>query len=83
MPYPFLPQLHGARVGDPGAIGKWTEVPDLLKAASEDMVSDTNATADVVTSIPTPWARPQVFADALANIGGGHPLREEVKNEWR
>jgi hypothetical protein len=52
-----------------------------MSAIANDIARGEGASAEILTAIPTPWARPILFASAL--FDEEHPLHREVLNEWR
>lgn len=96
----FLPNVEGD-VQRPDRTGAWEHKDELLaKVARNLIVGPINrgeqmsggpvVTGDILTAIPTPWARPLLFAAALTDLpdnsqktGRQHPLHNEVLNEWR
>lgn len=78
---PFLPEIYGELVRRPKEAGVWESYSELLNKLPDDLSIKGNATADSLTAIPTVWARPLLFAEAL--FDERHPLHDEVENEWR
>ena len=76
----FLPEDSG-EVESPGNRGQWESIRELLKKLSDGLVVPKGASADALTAIPTVWARPILFAQALTD--DKHPLHREVVAEWR
>jgi hypothetical protein len=77
----YLPKTKGERVQPPGEEGIWTDNEALLSDLPEDLDIEAQVTVDVLTAIPTVWARPLLFAGAL--LDSHHPLHKEVLGEWR
>ncbi len=71
--------------------GKWVGFRDsqLENLGRDIMIHDTDKTPDMISSIPTVWARPYLFYKALYfaiekdNKGFKHPAHEFVTDEWR
>jgi hypothetical protein len=81
-PSAYLPKLKGD-FALMGRIGEWSSQGNMLSSLPEnlELEEDTKVSAEVLTAIPTIWARPLLFRTALFNKD--HPLHDEVKNEWR
>ncbi|MEQ8330669.1 MAG: hypothetical protein RH859_09430 [Longimicrobiales bacterium] len=83
MSLAFLPELTPQRpapVGDdwaphPGGL------PVLQEYANALIVQGQDTPAERLKSIPSPWARPLLFAQALTNPK--HPAHDDILNEWR
>jgi len=80
MPIPFLPEAYG-NIRSLGESGTWENYSGLLERLPDDLRISGTATADALTAIPTVWARPLLFAEAL--FDNEHPLHNEVEGEWR
>ena len=80
IPMPVVPYLPrtGGNVAPPHQGGEWQSDEGLLEALAVGL--DVQG-AGGVTAIPTIWARPLVFAEAL--LDPTHPMHEEVTREWR
>jgi len=78
---PFLSKIKGDSVKSPKESGVWENNPQLLNDLPLDLYVKGEISSDALTAIPTIWARPLLFADALVN--DDHPLHDQIKNEWR
>ncbi|KKN52043.1 hypothetical protein LCGC14_0616510 [marine sediment metagenome] len=76
-----MPKGKGNLIAGLKRSGEWEENSNLLTQLPEEFDIDVKATKDVLTAIPTVWARPLLFAEALTRKK--HPLNHEVTNEWR
>ena len=81
MTTPFLPETSGQTVRSPKEAGSWEYNGTLLDKLADDLSVGGASTADVLTAVPTVWARPLLFAEAL--FSDDHPLNREVTGEWR
>jgi len=64
--------------------GKWQDrahFTDLKTFAEALYVPESAAGADLLNSIPTPWARLLLFESALHDVH--HPAHDEVTKQWR
>jgi hypothetical protein len=82
MTIPFLPATFDQSVRGPKKAGTWEHYDELLDKLPDDLRIEGSVTADSLTAIPTVWARPLLFAEALFS-GDAHPLNKEVVGEWR
>ena len=78
---PFLPKIKYERVASLETRGNWEHSDTLIKTIPEDLDISGEVSKDVLTAIPTVWARPLLFAQAL--FDENHPLHNEVEKEWR
>ena len=78
---PYLPKGRGELIRGLDVRGEWKHNDNLIENLPEELDVSAEATKDVLTAIPTVWARPVLFAEAL--FDKKHPLHKEVTNEWR
>jgi hypothetical protein len=78
---PYLPKGRGDLIRGLDVRGEWKHNDKLIEKLPEELDVSAEATKDVLTAIPTVWARPVLFAEAL--FDKKHPLHKEVTNEWR
>jgi len=78
--YPNLPSLTQVLVGL-GESGKWVSLPGLLGRLKTDIRYEGEVDPNVISAIPTPWARPLLYWDALRTEG--HPCADAIQSEWR
>jgi hypothetical protein len=78
---PYLPKGRGELIRSLKKRGEWEHNDKLIEKLPEELDVSAEATKDVLTAIPTVWARPVLFAEAL--FDKKHPLHKEVTNEWR
>ena len=78
---PLLPKTKGKNLKKPDERGKYEENLNLLEHIPADLVVAKGSPTDVLTAIPTIWARPMLFGHAL--IDEHHTAHESVEQEWR
>ena len=76
----FLPEDSG-EVNSPQRRGVWQPISELIKKLSRGLKVPEEASPDTLTAIPTIWARPILFAQALTD--NNHPLHTPIEREWR
>lgn len=82
MPLPYLPQCGWNFVPLIERPGRWEHLDDLLEKLSKDIETpDRDLDPSVLSAIPTVWARPLLFAEAL--LDKDHPMHFQVRDEWR
>lgn len=77
----YLPKIKGEVLRKPKERGIWENNPELINQLSKELDIKGEATKEVLTAIPTIWARPLLFAESLINEE--HPLHKQTENEWR
>ncbi|MFH8120445.1 MAG: hypothetical protein QXS37_06590, partial [Candidatus Aenigmatarchaeota archaeon] len=77
----YLPKIKKEILRGPQQIGVWENNSNLINQLPKELDIKGEATKDVLTAIPTIWARPLLFAEALINEE--HPLHKQTENEWR
>jgi len=81
MIIPYLPKRKGEIGSNPRQRGTWEQNDRLLRELPDDLAIEGSVETEVLTAIPTVWARPLLFAEAL--FDENHPLHRDVENEWR
>jgi len=76
----YLPD-HSGEVASPNKPGTFEPIEGLAKKLSKGIKVPKDASMDALTAVPTVWARPILFAEALLN--GDHPLHNQILEEWR
>jgi hypothetical protein len=78
---PYLPKCVGTQAVKPSQPGVWEHNRALLEILAKGL--DVKGTVDwsSLTSIPSIWARPLLFTEAL--VDPTHPLHKQVRDEWR
>jgi hypothetical protein len=79
--HPFLPKTSGEHLKKPDERGEYVENPELLNQLAKDLVVAKGSPPDVLSAIPTVWARPLLFGHAI--IDHNHTAHESVEQEWR
>lgn len=89
MPSFFLPELKiNRKTATPAEAGSWSsdtagDKERLLETLPQDLaVGEDKAGDDIISAVPTIFARPWLFAQVLF-AGKNHPLFEQIRGEWR
>jgi hypothetical protein len=78
---PYLPEYKGTQLNPPRFPGQWEHHKNLLGVLGQDLDVRGSLDWSVLTAIPTIFARPLLFAEAL--LDKDHPLHQQVVREWR
>ena len=81
----YLPKLVDNHTTPKPAPGEWVPQENirLLETIPEDLdIRGGEVRGNIINAIPTIYARPWLFAQALF-AGSQHPLHRQVKSEWR
>jgi len=77
----ILSRTEGSKIPGPQEAGKWINPGVNLDDLASDIVSGKlGPSLDALTAVPTIWARPLLFGEALINKD--HPLHDDCKREF-
>ena len=80
----YLPKLDSYGFDRPKEAGHWhNAAPKVLGGISEGIKPTESDSERGISSVPSVWARPLLFKNALFASGGDHPLHDRALQEWR